>query len=310
MPKQLRVILYPVFGFFCLFLFFLLLFPFDGVKLRLAREMEVRLGDMYSISIGSLSASLPSGLTLKEVEVRSRAYPDIPPFKFSKANLQFGLFSFLGGTTDVDIDLRYGKGKMTGSVAWKKTGVGVDLKLDKMDLSAVNLFTQKRGITLSGSINGLVQAELSPQDPLKNTGKIYLEIPEFRAAEITTDQLTAPALNLALLSNEKSKVDIQIDRGNYEIKDVTLVGGDPSVQTNGKVYGARQISNFRFNIKGSFRLSDELADKIIFSDPTWGKNSFLYLLGKEKGADGAYPLSITGRLSKPTVRIGNFKLPI
>ena len=37
---------------------------------------------------------------------------------------------------------------------------------------------------------------------------------------------------------------------------------------------------------------------------------FLFIIEQQKNAEGIYPLNITGRLSKPSIRIGKFDLPI
>jgi len=88
--------------------------------------------------------------------------------------------------------------------------------------------------------------------------------------------------------------------GNFEVKGMQLAGGDISLDSNGKIYGARSIDNYRFNLRGNLKVSQEVADKL----------QILSLVEKQKTADGAYPFTITGRVTKPSIRIGEFKLPI
>ena len=97
-----------------------------------------------------------------------------------------------------------------------------------------------------------------------------------------------------------SKVDVQVNRGNFQVRTFQLAGGDLEFETNGKIYGARRADNYRFNLKGSFKVAPELAQKL----------QILSLVEKQKAADGSYPFTITGRVSKPSIRIGEFKLPI
>jgi type II secretion system protein N len=304
MPKPLRFIVYPAFAFFCLAFFTLVLFPFNSVKHRLAAELEEALGGDYIITIGHLSPSPLSGVVLEDVEIRPRGDTDSVPVKFSRAKMKIALFALLSGTVEIDFDLRAGEGRSHGSFVWKKGGIGIDLQLQKFDLALAGFVAQKAGIPLSGLVNGMVQAEIYSQDPLRNTGKIVLEIPDLRLGEINVGggALQLPALQLAqdVGGAGISKIDIEIDRGNLEVKQIQFVGGNLELQADGKVYGARRLDNYRFNLKGSMKVAPDVAEKV----------PLLLAVEKQKSADGTYPFTITGRIAKPSIRIGDFKLPI
>lgn len=301
MPTILRVILYPIFAVFCLLIFTLFLFPFDGVRSRVAHEIETQMGGDYSISIGGIAPSFLMGISLKDFEIRSRAVPAREPVKISRVKLHFSLFSLLSGGVSVDFDVRSGLGRATGNYHQRRSGLSLDFKLDKFDLRIPGLMAQKVGFTLSGIASGKGKMDLYNQDPLKNTGAVSLEIPDLKLGEMNFGEaLQIPALVLAKTGAAPAKIDAQIERGNIDVKSFSFAGGDLELSADGKVYGARRLDNYRLNMKGSFKVVPEIA----------GKVPILGLVEKQKTADGSYPLTVTGRVSKPSIRIGEFKIPI
>lgn len=302
MPTPLKVILYPIFAVFCCALFFIILFPFDSVRQRVAREMEDRLGGGYSISIGSLSPSPFNGMVLKNVEIRPRGISDAVPVKLPKAKLNFALLSLLSGNTEVNFDLRTGRGRAEGSFLMKKTAMGLSLKMNGFDLAVIGFLAQQAGIPVAGVMSGTVDLEIYPQDPLRNVGKAVIEIPELQLGEVDLGggAMKLPSLRLAQLGSPASKIQIEIDKGNFEIKQIQFAGGDIDLQANGKIYGARKMENYRFNLQGSFKVSSAVADKI----------PLLMMVAKQRSPDGTFPFTITGRFTKPNIRVGEFKVPI
>jgi type II secretion system protein N len=301
MPKFLKILLYPVVFFAGLLIFSVLLFPFDSLKNRVATEIENAMGGGYQVTVGHLSPSLPSGAVLKNVEIRPRGDATATPLKLSEAKLKAALLSLLSGGVEVDFDLKPPQGRAVGAFIWKAGGVQIDAKLDRFDLGLVAFLTQKLGIPISGMVSGAVALEMYPQDPLRNTGAATLQVLDLGLGEISlaNGAFKLPPIKLAQAGGN-SKIDLQVNRGNFEVKTFQLAGGDLDFDTNGKIYGARRADNYRFNLKGSFRVTPELAQKL----------EILSLVEKQKAADGSYPFTITGRVLKPSIRIGEFKLPI
>ncbi len=112
--------------------------------------------------------------------------------------------------------------------------------------------------------------------------------------------MSIPSLRLASAGSALSRLEAEISRGNVEVKTLHLEGGDVTLDADGKVYGARRIENYRFNLKGSFRVSPELVTKF----PALG------FIDNQKTPEGLYPFTMTGRVSKPNIRVGELKLPI
>lgn len=297
MPTVLKIILYPLFAVFCLALFLVILFPFDSVKNRLAREIERRMGGDYSISIGHLSPTSLSGVVLKDVEVRPRGETETVLVKLSRARMQVAPLSLLAGGVEVDFDLRADKGRAEGSLSWKRSGMTLALEMKEFDLSVAGFLARKAGVPITGRVSGTVEMEVFPQDPLRNTGKVLLEMPELKLGEV--QGLRLPPIQLAKAGGPLSKIDLLISKGNVEVRSIQFSGGDLDFNAAGKIYGARKMDNYRFNLQGSFKVLETLASQI----------PLLMVVEKQKAADGTYPFTMTGRVSKPNIRIGEFKVP-
>ena len=111
--------------------------------------------------------------------------------------------------------------------------------------------------------------------------------------------LPLPALNLATPQG-RSTVDIVMNRGSIEIRSMNLKGGDLDLGIGGKIYLAQRVNNFRFNLRGKLGFGEKIAEAI----------PLLMIIEKQKGPDGLYPVTITGQVRKPNIRIGDFRVPI
>ncbi|GEM_PF-2282790 len=305
MPTPLKIIIYPVFAGFCFLVFSIIFFPFESIKTRISHELELALGGGYSISVGDLSPALLSGVVLKNVALQPRGFPEASPIKFSRAKLKFPLIPLLAGSTKIDFDLKAERGQAQGAYTSKKTGFVLDLKMDHCDVSLVGgLLMQKPVVPAEGLVNGTVQLDIAFDDPLRNSGLIALESSDVKLKEMSLGggALQLPIIQLAKSGGALSKINVTISRGNFEIKEFTFSGGDLDFQSEGKVYGAKSLDNYRFNIKGTMKPTADLAGKIPFLT--------LPILDKQKSPDGSYPFTITGRVSVPSIRIGDFKIPL
>lgn len=302
MPTILKIIFYPIFGLFCLAFFTFLLFPFDSIKVRVSQELETFLGNRYSITIGKLSPSLLSGVVIKDIQIRQKGGGESTPISIKKTRISFDLLPLLTGTMVVDFNVVSGTGKANGFYSQRHNGMGLEIKADHLDLGIVGLYTQGYGFPLSGIADGTVKLDLSYQDPLKNSGVVSLQMSDLGlgATSFGGGALTLPALKLAQTSGAPSKIDVLIQNGNFEVKEITFNGGDLELQADGKVYAARQSENYRFNLKGNFKTAPDMSTKV----------PLLNLVEKQKSPDGTFPITLTGRISKPNIRIGEFKVPI
>ena len=95
------------------------------------------------------------------------------------------------------------------------------------------------------------------------------------------------------------EIRVEIDKCVVNLEDFKFVGGDLTLDLKGKIFMSPKIENSRMSLNGAFNAAPKL-----------GEAFFLYIVDKQKNADGNYPLNIGGRLGKPSVKIGTFPLPI
>ena len=178
MPKLIRVFAYPLVGAVSFALFFVLLFPYNSVKVRAASEIEKALGGGYTITIGGLSPSPPSGVVLSDVEIKplGGGVHSIIPLK--RAKLRFALLPLLSGAVEVKFDLSPQQGRAQGSFSVRRESVKLDAEMKAFDLALAALLLQHGDIPLSGSMDGNIHLEIYPPDPLRNRGTISIDLPE------------------------------------------------------------------------------------------------------------------------------------
>ena len=109
-----------------------------------------------------------------------------------------------------------------------------------------------------------------------------------------------PLPETAITKGRDSRLKLTIDKGAVNVDEFRLAGGDLGLDLKGKVFLSTVLSNYRLNLTGSFAISDKLGQAI----------PFLFMAEKQKQADGSYPLTITGRLSEPAIKVGTFTLPL
>lgn len=321
MPTVVKIILYPVFAVFCLVLFFIILFPFDSLKARFAGELERGLGGGYRISIGDLSPSLFTGVTLKNVEILSMGNPEAKPIKVPRAKFHFALMSLLSGGAEFSFDLKGEQGHASGSFSSRKSGFSLDARAENFDVALASLIAQVPNLPVEGTLSGSIELDIYADDPLRNSGTVSLNLPELRLKEqsLSSRGVQMPVIQLAQAGGAPAKISFSMTRGNFEIREIRFSGIGLDFQSDGKIYGARRAENFRFNLKGSVKLTPELASGIQLRmggahDPAEAVmlklSDVLPGIEKQKSADGSYPFTITGRLSQPNIRIGDFRVPI
>lgn len=306
MPTSLKIILYPLIALFFLVLFSLLLFPIDSLKERLIQEAEQGIGDPYQLSVQELSYFPPASFTLKGVQIGIQgagqsAQEEKDLIRFEKVKLVFRPLSLLWGDLNVRFDLREKKSRLSGDLASGREAIKVRSDLEQIDLALLGLLTSRWKISLQGSVSGTVDLEWFKDNPIKNNGEIQLQVNSLELKNINIpDILTLPSLSLVDGASGPSKIILEISRANWNVESLQLRGQDMELNVNGKIYGARRMDNYRFNLKGVMKLATPLVEKV----------PLLGVIESYKDASGLYPLTITGRIASPNIRIGDFKVPL
>ena len=163
----------------------------------------------------------------------------------------------------------------------------------------LNLLKDMYGLGVEGQVSGKVDLDVYLFEPLRNRGDVDIRIHRLKVAESNVmNILDLPAMDLD--STEDSQIRLVISNGNIQVQRFSLSGSDFDLSLKGKIYFSRRLPNYRLNLRGKFLFPATITPQL----------PFLLLIDSQKSADGSYPLTITGRLSKPNVQIGEFKLPI
>ena len=300
MPVALRIVVYPIFAIVTFLIFVVILFPVESVKTRVEMEAERGLGGDYDVDIQKLSMTPISGVSLEKVTVRKRGAEQDPVLKLDEAELHFELLPLIWGSLHVAFDLDMGKSNMAGRIARDGADIQVKFDADRFNIADFPILKQLYGIDLSSDIDADIDMEIYPMTPLKNNGSIVLNIKSLKMGESNImNVFPLPAITLAEAAG-KSSVDMVMNRGNIEIRKIDLRGGDLDLGLDGKVFLAQKIANFRLNLKGKLGFSERLSNEL----------PALAIISQQEGEDGLYPISVTGRLNQPSIKVGEFKVPL
>src|SRR3989338_5771876 len=301
--KLFRLIGY-LFFFAISFVFFLYwMFPYDALRGRLAGVLEQQLGSNVDVEILSLKPSAFSGMKAKRLSINMREKGEILPLlNIDEAIAKISFFSLLFGTPRLDFSLQCGKGMIRGT--GRRSGVTIELDIDveDFDLASLQIFSSRYGLHLTSRIDGSFRLTLDQQNFLRSNGKADLV---FRALSLQPSEIEVAGTIITLPEivfsrGKNARLSAEMIKGALSIETLKFEGGDIGLDLSGKIFLSQSISNLRLNLNGSFRDSPKLTETF----------PVFFLIEKQKTAYGTYPLSITGPVTKPSVKIGSFSLPI
>lgn len=301
--RLLRLLAYFFFFTLCFVFFLYLLFPYDLIKSRLIAAVQQQLGGQTEVNIESFKPYRFSGLVLKGLEVRLLD-PAGPKqlLKIQEGRGRVSLFSLIFGKPQVSFVIKTGKGELSGSYAQGKESDDLSLDLTSVDLASFPLLAQTLSVPLSSQIDGTVELALDKQRWIRSSGKVDLDFLNLNIAETELSFQGEPFVmpQLTLAKGRKSGLQATLSKGVLSLEALRFEGGDLGLQLAGKVLLSEQFADYRLNLTGNFSASEKLNRAL----------PFLFIVEKQKQPDGTYPLSLSGRVARPSVKIGNFTLPI
>jgi type II secretion system protein N len=299
MPKPLRYLLY-VLLFAVSFVFFLYAsFPYDVLKDRVVGS----LGRGYDISVEELSPYWFTGIDVKGLVVRnpqSEGGQELISVRRLKGRAS--IFSLIFGKPKISFDMELARGEISGTVHQTDEELDLDLELDDVDLKDVSIITSKTGMRVTSRIDGTVVLKMDRRNFTRSEGRIRLDMGDMKiaATEAKLGEMTLPLPEIVLSKRRGSSLDVELGKGVINFKTFKLADGDLQLDLTGKMFLSNNVSNYRFNLQGSFKAADKLSQAL----------PFLFVVEKQKKEDGSFPLSITGRLARPAIKVGTFTLPI
>lgn len=303
MPKGLRILGYILVGFISFIIFLYLTFPFDVLKDRILAGVEKGLKGKYDIQVASVSPRLLAGITLKSVRLNKRDEGgSVPVWEAEKIKLNASLFSMMFGSPRVKFDIRSGGGRISGRVNMEKNGAKVTLRLGNVNLGKIYYLASKYGLNLKSEIDGKVDLDINPSQIIRSSGTLIIEPRSIKllASKIKAGAMGEIDLPAIAIGEDKSLISAELKRGAIKINSFRLEKGDLNIDLKGTIYLSSEISNFRLNLKGNFGFTEKVGEAL----------PFLFIIEKQKNEDGTFPLTISGRLAKPQIKIGDFTVPL
>jgi len=277
-------------------------FPYNLLKGRVEAVIQEQLGRSIEVSIDKIEPYYFTGVSISKLSLSmfsnggSRSIIEL-----QKVRGRISFFSLIFGSPRVNFFAKSGKGKIEGSMKQTDVGFDIKLKLDNFDISSVKWFSSFVGLDISGFISGDIDLSVDRSRFVKSKGKVNIKFKNLKVnpSNITISDIAIPVPEIIFSKAQNSQLRVEIDRGTATINELKFSEGDLEMNMTGKVFMSSVISNYRLNLSGSFSVSEKLAKDI----------PYLIMVENQKQQDGSYPLSITGRISSPLIKIGTFTLP-
>lgn len=301
--RLFRLLGYAVF-FLITFIFFLyLLFPYGLIQERLISAVQQQLGSQTEVTVESFRPYRFSGIAMKGLSVR--LLDPVNPrqlLKIQECHGRVSLFSLIFGRPRINFSVQTGKGSLSGQYAQGSESDSLFFDLNNVDLASFPFLANTLSVPMTSQIDGAIDMELDKQRWTRSSGKIALD---FRSLGISETELsfqgqpfTVPQITLA--KGRKSGLQATLNKGVLSLEGLRFEGGDLGLQLAGKILLSDQSADYRLNLTGSFSATEKLNQAL----------PFLFIIEKQRQPDGTYPLSLSGRVANPSVKIGNFTLPI
>ena len=299
-----------IFAGVCFFLFWMLIvFPYDALKSRVITEIQNRTGGRYQLEMKDMDISLFGSVTFSDLKVNEQAAGKKELLlKTPRLKVGFSPLGLMSNKVDYDFYLKGSKtGELEGSYAHANSTTKLALDFDDFPLAELKFLTQKAKVGLKGSLNGGVDLTINPRDPSDNDGKIEVDLANLTTESTSilldkSDPASAMTLPEIKLSGAKgSHLQGQVVKDQLQIKSIKLTGGDLELDLKGSIgLTGESPKDYRIDLDGGFKMSENLAKAL----------PILFLIEKQKNEQGIYPLNISGRLGRPNILIGKFRLPL
>jgi type II secretion system protein N len=286
---------------FALFLYWS--FPYDSLKDRILGDVERQLGGGLQVSAKTLEPHWFSGVEIEDLVIEGpgeRGLTKLVSFKRVKARAS--LIPLIFGSVRVKFSIDLGNGEISGRANVGDETVALKVEVDDLNLADFPFLQERTGLRITSRIDGDADFSINQAQPIRSTGKVNVA---FKNLMIGSSQLNAGELvlevpDLVIAKGKGSQLRMSMGRGTLTMENFAFTGGDLGIDLKGKIFLSRRVNNYRLNIRGKFSVSQKLNDAF----------PFLFIVDSQKQEDGSYPLSITGRLSRPSIKIGTFTVPL
>jgi type II secretion system protein N len=303
-----NLLLYLVAAFFFFFFWLYIVFPYNALKSRVVTEIENRLEGHYHLDVASMDVSIFGSVTFKNLKVTEGAGEgEKILLNTPKLKLGFSPFALLTKQLNFSYYLKGSKGDLEGDFSQDNDEFNLSLSLNKYPISELGFIAAKTSMTLKGILDGDVDIHVNKSDPSHNHGKINVELQNLsmEGAKVNLDPSAPDSLMdippIKITGDKDSRIQGELQKDSLVVKSISLKGGDIDLNLDGKItlQGANPI-DYRMALQGSFKITQALTKAL----------PVLLILEQQKSPDGSYPLNISGRLTRPNIRIGKFNVPL
>lgn len=309
MKLKPSLILYIGAGVFFFFFWFFIVFPYDALQSRVITEIENQTGGRYQLDMSEMDISLFGSVTFEDLKINERvAGKKSLLLKTPKFKIGFSPLGLISKKMDFDFFLEGNKkGEIEGDFRQDGTETEIHLELDEFPLEELKFLSSKAKVGLKGNIDGKLKIKFDRTNVKGNEGNVDLNF-ENVSTEPTSvaldpsDPASAMSIPEIKLSGAKgSHIRASVNQDRLDIQSIKLTGGDIDLDLSGRIsLRGRSAKDFRLDIKGGFKVTPKLSEAL----------PFLFLIEKQRNDKGVFPLTISGRIGRPLINIGKFRVPL
>lgn len=309
MSKTIKIFIAFLLGVVSFVFFLLLFFPLDSIFNHYLANLENITGGQYKITVKDMKPSLIFDSEFKGLQVFQKTESGFEEiFSSSKIDVDISLFALITQTVDLEFSAKFAGGDIQGRLTATEQKNILELKLKQVKLHKLGyaqelLSTDKYSVKVQGEMNGDIFLSLSSQGFRQHEAEFNLKLKNLviQKAKIFFEG-AAMDLPPMTLSTKDSVVTLEGSLANRQLRihDLVVPGPDIDLQLKGKLNLSQrksQVQISRINVKGRFAFTEKLEKQLP-----------LFLITEQKTTDGYYPLSITGRMSKPKILVGEMDL--
>ena len=287
------------------FVFFLIMvFPLDSLLGHFLASVEERTQGEFRITVEEMHPSLLFDSVLDGVVIAKKSptgFEEIFATKHLEVNVS--ILSLISKTLDVNFSAQFADGEINGNFksAGQKNQLDVSLKkidIEKLTFLAPYMDLEKVSFAVKGILSGDVYLVVTPQGLKDSELEFNLSVQKMSVQDIKIKTADHVIPNLTLSSSDNPALfQGSLVSSQIRLHDMVLPGPDLDMQFKGKLNLKQEKTAFsvlRMDVKGRFAFSDPVLEAV----PELG------FLAEQKGTDGYYPITLAGRLEKPSIRIG------
>jgi type II secretion system protein N len=303
MPRALRILASLFLFAACYAVFLYWVFPYDALKDRVFSAIEQQLGGGISVSAKSFEPYWLTGADIGGLSIEGPGPSGtVELLNVKRVRARASILSLLVGSKRLGFDIALGKGSIDGTAKLSEDVMAIDVDIDELDVADAPIVEASTGLKFVSRISGTATLAIDRSQPVRTSGTISIAIDDLKIASstVTVAGTPIPLPDLQIAKGRESQIKISIGKGTATFEECRFANGDLTLDLKGKVFLSNKFENYRLNMNGSFAASQKLSEAL----------PFLFIVDSQKQEDGSYPLSITGRLAKPSIKIGTFTVPM